>query len=122
LIRCKKSKGFSLIEVLIALVILAVALLALAGLMVQSTNSNSWGSHLTEASTFAQDKLEELRMTTWPNLVSDSDVRTGSTGINYTRTWTVATNTAGNLRTVNISISWTDNINHTITILSAITQ
>jgi type IV pilus assembly protein PilV len=122
LIRSKKSKGFSLIEVLIALVILAVALLALAGLMVQSTNSNSWGSHLTEASTFAQDKLEELRMTTWPNLVSDSDVRTGSTGINYTRTWTVATNTAGNLRTVNISIRWTDNTNHTIRILSAISQ
>ena len=120
--RSKKSKGFSLIEVLIALVILAVALLALAGLMVQSTSSNSWGSHLTEASTFAQDKLEELRMTTWPHLTSDSDSRTGSTGTTYTRTWTIATNAAGNLRTVNISISWTDNTNHTITILSAITQ
>jgi type IV pilus assembly protein PilV len=124
LIRCKKSKGFSLIEVLIALVILAIALLALAGLMVQSTNSNSWGSHLTEASTFAQDKLEELRMTTWANLVLEpfTDVRTGATGTNYTRTWTVTTNGTGNLRTVSINISWTDKTNHTITILSAITQ
>ena len=122
MIRCKKSKGFSLIEVLIALVILAIALLALAGLMVQSTNSNSWGSHLTEASTFAQDKLEELRMTTWANLNSDTDVRTGATGTNYTRTWTVTTNATGNLRTVSINISWTDKTNHTITILSAITQ
>ena len=119
--RSKKSKGFSLIEVLIALVILAIALLALAGLMVQTTNSNSWGSHLTEASTFAQDKLEELRMTRWANLISDTDVRIGSTGTNYTRTWTVATNGTGNLRTVRISISWTDKTNHTITILSAIT-
>jgi type IV pilus assembly protein PilV len=122
LTRRKKSKGFSLIEVLIALVILAIALLALAGLMVQSTNSNSWGSHLTEASTFAQDKLEELRMTTWPNLDSGTDIKTGSTGISYTRTWTVTTNAAGNLRTVAIDISWTDKTNHTITILSAITQ
>lgn len=124
MIRCKKSKGFSLIEVLIALVILAIALLALAGLMVQSTNSNSWGSHLTEASTLAQDKLEELRMARWTALDSEpfTDVRTGSTGTNYTRTWTVDTNTAGNLKTVSISISWTDKTNHTITILSAITR
>jgi Tfp pilus assembly protein PilV len=112
-----------MIEVLVALVILAIALIGLAGLMVQSTNSNSWGSHLTEASTFAQDKLEELRMTRWPHLVSGGpDIKTGSTGIEYTRTWTVATNAAGNLRTVRINISWTDKTNHTITILSAITE
>jgi len=111
-----------MIEVLVALVILAIALLALAGLMVQSTNSNSWGSHLTEASTFAQDKLEELRMTTWLHLTSDEDTRAGSTGITYNRKWTIDTNVAENLRTVSIDISWTDKTNHTITILSAITR
>ena len=117
-----KIEGFTLIEVLVALVILSISLLALAGLMVQTTNSNSWGGHLAEASTFAQDKLEELRMTTWSHLTSDEDTRAGSTGITYNRKWTIDTNVAENLRTVSIDISWTDKTNHTITIFSAITQ
>jgi len=106
--------------VLIALVILAIALLALAGLMVQSTNSNSWGSHLTEASTFAQDKLEQLRMTRWVNLDTDTDGKTGATGTLYTRAWITTTNATNDLKTVRITVSWTDKTNHTITILSVI--
>jgi type IV pilus modification protein PilV len=115
-----KSKGFSLIEVLIALIILSVSLLALASLMLQTTNNNSFGSHMTEAATFGQDKLEELRATPWTNLISGTDVKPGSTGSNYTRTWNIATNGAGNLRTISITIRWTDKINHTITLLSAV--
>jgi len=56
-----KSKGFTLIEMLISLVILAISLLALAGLMSITTRNNSFGGHITEAATFAQDKLEEFR-------------------------------------------------------------
>ena len=58
-----RSKGFPLIEVLMVLVILSVSLLVLAGLMAMTTRSNSAGEHMTEAVTFAQDKLEELRAT-----------------------------------------------------------
>ncbi len=61
-----RSKGFSLIEVVIALFILAICLLALAGLMVTTTRNSSFGGHMTEASTFAQDKLEQLRVSPWP--------------------------------------------------------
>ena len=39
-----RSNGFTLIEVLIALVILSVSLLALAGLMATTTRNNSSGS------------------------------------------------------------------------------
>jgi type IV pilus assembly protein PilV len=78
-----ESKGFTLIEVLITLVIMAVSLLALATLMATTTKSNSYGSHITEAATFAQDKLEELRAIPWNNVVvgSTSDQKNGSTGI-----------------------------------------
>jgi type IV pilus modification protein PilV len=119
----KKSNGFSLIEVLIALVILAIALLALAGLMVQTTTGNSFGGHMTEATTFAQDKLEELRVSSWGDVDSDADVKSGATKINYTRTWVVATNGSGNLKTISISVSWpVGNMNHAITILSTLSQ
>jgi type IV pilus modification protein PilV len=119
----KKSKGFSLIEVLVALVILSISLLALAGLMVQSTKNSSWGSHMTEAATLAQDRLEALRavrpQTDIPEGMNNDQV-TAASGILYTRTWTVTTNAAGTLRTITISITWSDSVPHTLTIMHPI--
>jgi len=116
----KRSNGFSLIEVIIALFILAVALLALAGLMVSTTKNTSFGGHMTEASTFAQDKVEELKVSSWGNVVSGADTRTGSTGINYSRTWTVMNNTNSTQRWVTVRVNWNDRTNHSISFLSVI--
>ncbi len=63
-----QSDDFTLIETLIALLILAFALLSLAGLMVTTIQNNSFGGHMTEASTLAQGKLEELRARPWCDL------------------------------------------------------
>lgn len=125
--RYKRSKGFSLIEVLIALVILAIALLGLAGLMVTTTKNNSFGNHMTEAATFAQDKLEELRVTPWDNVAMGADTVV-STGINYSRNWTVSTLPNPSpppvdfLKTVSITVSWNDGINRSVRILSLISE
>ena len=120
-----KSKGFSLIEVLIALVILSISLLALAGLMVQSTKNSSWGSHLTEAATLAQDRLERFRAVRPQTDIAEgtqSDWFTSPhSGIQYTRTWTVTTNGTNTIRTITITVTWTDSVAHTITIMHPIT-
>src|SRR4030065_1416476 len=123
-----RSKGFSLIEMLIALVVLSISLLALAALMATTAKNNSFGVHMTEAATFAQDKLEELKVTPWGNVVSGTDPlpRPGSTGINYNRTWNVSTLMNPTpppndlLKTVTITINWNDGISHSINIFSAI--
>ena len=116
------SKGFTLIEVLITLVIMAVSLLALAGLMATTTKSNAAGGHITEASTLAQDRLEELRAVQWDNIPvgTVSDQRSGSTGMNYVRNLNVQQN--GSLKTLTITISWADRTNHSIRLLSVIAQ
>jgi hypothetical protein len=88
--------------------------------MVTTTRNNSFGSNMTEAATFAQDKVEELKISTWGNVVSGADVRTGSTGINYARTWTVTDNTNFTQRWVNITVSWNDVASHAISFLSVI--
>jgi prepilin-type N-terminal cleavage/methylation domain-containing protein len=119
LLRCK---GFSLIEVLVALVILSVSLLALAGLMVTTTKNNSFGNHMTEAATFAQDKLEELRAIKWENLSHGNytDQQDVPTGITYTRNWNVTTN--GSLKTITISVNWNDRTSHSIRLISVLSQ
>jgi type IV pilus assembly protein PilV len=56
----RNQDGFTLIEVLIAVTIFAVGLLAIAALQTSAIRMNSTGNRLTELSTLGIDKLEEL--------------------------------------------------------------
>ena len=53
--------GFSLLEVLVAVILLAVAFLALARMQTHAAHSNVFGNQLTEAAILAQDRIEALR-------------------------------------------------------------
>ena len=94
----------------------------MAGLMVTTTRNTSFGGHMTEAATFVQDRLEQFRAMRWEDipLVPGSDLRTGSTGINYTRNWNVVQ--SGSLKTITVTINWTDQTNHMLTLLSVVSQ
>jgi type IV pilus assembly protein PilV len=125
MIKSMKSRGFTLIEVLIAMVILSIAFLGLAGLMIQTTKNNSFGGRITEAATVAQDKLEELRATSWVAITAGSD-RMSVNGMNFNRNWTIVPNaivapyTEPTLNTITIVINWNDQTNHTMRVISAI--
>ena len=56
------QSGFSMVEVMVAILLLTVGLLALAKMQTQAVASNNYGNQLTEATFLAQDKLEELRL------------------------------------------------------------
>jgi len=118
-----RPKGFSLIELLIALVILSVSFLGLASLMIQTTNNNSFGYYMTEAAIFAQDQLENFKTSPWTNVVTGNDARLGSTGTNYTRRWVVVPNIAppnDTVKEITITISWNDKANHSVDFRSVI--
>ncbi|MDI6762088.1 MAG: prepilin-type N-terminal cleavage/methylation domain-containing protein [Thermodesulfobacteriota bacterium] len=121
------SKGFTLIEVLVALVILAVSLLALAGMMTTTTKNNAFGGNLTEAATLAQDRLEELRVTDWDNIVNGSNA-SSIRGLNYNRTWTVVLGPSSppspndNEKRVTVTVDWNDGMARSISFLTVITR
>lgn len=54
------ERGFSLIELLIAMSILALAMLATATMQFSAVRNNSSGNVCTQANMLARDKLEEL--------------------------------------------------------------
>ena len=60
-IRKKKDNGFTLIEVLIAIIILSVGLLGMAALTVGIIQGNKFSNDLTTATTLAQDEMEDIR-------------------------------------------------------------
>ncbi len=55
------GKGFTLVEVLIGLIILAIGILAIAGMQIASIKGTSFSNNLTQASVIAQERLEFLK-------------------------------------------------------------
>ena len=56
----KREKGFTLLEVMIAIVILTFGILAVASMQNSSLYGNSLANRLTEGTSWAGDKMEEL--------------------------------------------------------------
>src|SRR5882672_1307620 len=59
------SAGFSLVEVMVAATILAVALTSLAQLFAMATRSNNIARNGTFTQILAEQKMEQLRSLTW---------------------------------------------------------
>ncbi len=112
----EKQSGFSLTEVLVGLVFLAIGLLAIASLQGTSIRGNKFSNNLMQATYVGQDGLEFLK--TLPLNSADlqaGDHNPGSTvlgGITFNRSYTVVIN--GNLRTIRYTVTWNDGINHTV--------
>ena len=56
-----KEKGFTLLELMIAMVVLAIGILALIQMQVAAMSGNSSANQMTTALTLAQDKIEQLK-------------------------------------------------------------
>jgi type IV pilus assembly protein PilV len=57
----KGEGGFTLVEVLVAIVILTVGLLSLAQMMVLATSSNTLSGRMTSSAALAKEQLERLK-------------------------------------------------------------
>lgn len=56
-----KQSGFTLLEVMVAMLVLAIGLLGLAGLMTSSMRNNLSASHRTQATWMAYDIIDRMR-------------------------------------------------------------
>ena len=114
------QRGFTLIEVLIALLVLMVGMAGILSLQLTSMKATAFSRHATEASSLAEDKVEELRTVPLSSarFASGSD-QVDSRGVAdaaglYTRTWTITAGTDNTI--VNVSVAWTERGNEPYTI------
>jgi len=77
--KLSKEKGFSLVEMMVAVCIMAIAFAGLATMEIACINGNSIASNVTMGITLAQDKMEELNSVDY-NDPRVADVNTGSEG------------------------------------------
>ncbi len=114
----RNQKGFSLTEVMLALIILAVGLLGIAGLQITSVRGNSFSGHVTQALILAQNKLENLR-----NLPYDDPKLTGGqpaeqitkSGIVFTIGYDVSL-LGNSMKRITANVGWTDRTSHSVSL------
>ena len=114
--RLRESRGFTLIEIVVAIVMLAFGVLASASLTAALMASNRGVTNRTRAVETLRHKVEDLESVIYPQIVNGNDTATVG-GVTFNRSWTVAANTpAANTKTITLTITWTDRQgNHTIT-------
>ena len=105
-----KQSGFSLIEVLIAMAILALSLLAAATMQVSSIRNNASGNMVTQANMLAKAQMEVLKNTADVTTLADGAENNidadGQPGGIYNRSWMV-TNMGTTARRIIVTVEWT---------------
>lgn len=105
--RCSKQRrGFTLIEVLIALAVISISLVAIAGEMISMLNAANTMQERTYASWIAHNKVTELRLA---NVIPE--VSTSSGELNYANrewAWNAVVSETGvdNLFRVDVTVSY----------------
>lgn len=124
------QRGFTFLEVMIALTLLSIGTLAVSAMCVSSTQASAKSKRITAAAILAQDKLEEFKNQTFsaipigtntadPNNPVDEQ---GNAGGCYNRSWTVTTVAPFTfVKRVVCTVSW-DSGNHSVSLYTMITR
>ncbi len=104
------SNGFTLIEIMLALGILAFGILAIASMEMSALNGTASAQRVTEAMTIAQDRVEKfVALSYTDSLLSPGTHNDTSPPAGYTVSWTVINNSpVNNTKTINVTVSWTE--------------
>ena len=106
-VRTKVSRGFSLVEVMVAITIIGVGVLSLASLFPIAMRKVSHGDLESRATFHAQSKIEELKRMPWVQLVNSAAADTLENS--FARSWTVQEDIpATGMKTVSVDVTWSD--------------
>jgi type IV pilus assembly protein PilV len=113
----KNEQGFTMLELLIAIAILAIGLLGLATLQSTSIKENRDSKEMTTAVFLAEKKMEELKSSTFNaaplNIGASTDSNnpmngSGAAGGIFYRSWNVQNYLgSNNMKQITVSVSWT---------------
>ncbi|MFZ0612383.1 MAG: type IV pilus modification protein PilV [Desulfobacterales bacterium] len=120
-----ERRGFALIEVLMAMVIFTVGILALAGLQVTTIGYNAAARMQTEATVIGARVVERLRLlpADHDDLVATNRPHTQplNIGLNYAVAWTVRADTpVTGTRTVRVTVTPVNKVNGRAVTISTI--
>ncbi len=106
--RMQNAKGFTLIEILIAVSLLAIGLLGMAGLTVGIMKGNSVSNQVTTATALAQDRMEDIKRLGYSKAIAASEGYNSMSGYSsYKRDTVIDVDTPSvGMKTVTVTVSW----------------
>ncbi|HEU4344876.1 MAG TPA: prepilin-type N-terminal cleavage/methylation domain-containing protein [Candidatus Binatia bacterium] len=112
----KSQGGFTLIEMLVAVLVLTIGLLGTAGLTAQVVQGNFFSKNITSATVIAQTQLESVQNKGYAGATTASFSSAAASvnmgGVSFSRTTTIAENSpASNMKTVTVTVTWNENNN-----------
>ncbi len=112
--RLRNTSGFTMLEIFIAITILTIGLLGVAGLTIGTIKGNLFSKNVTTATVIAQARQEDIQRSGYVNAtttnfpVGPDNVAMG--GVIFSRTTTINNNTpAPNMKEVTVTTSWNNN-------------
>jgi prepilin-type N-terminal cleavage/methylation domain-containing protein len=125
-----KSGGFTLIELVVAILIFALGIVGIMKMHQASVQSNMFSMQLTQAMNISTDRIEFLRGLPFDNAnmsvgATHGPVTITSMGVPYAVSYTVAVTPNSNNygRTVNLTIAWDEKaIHHQLSIPAILSQ
>jgi type IV pilus assembly protein PilV len=104
----RDTNGFTLVEILIATVIITIASLGIATLTTGVIRGNSFSKRLTTATTLAQDRLEQAKRIGYTNAGTIAGTENYGNIVNYTgyKRVTSVNTPMPNTRTVDVIVYW----------------
>ena len=139
---CPGQKGFTIIEIMIAIVILAIGLLSVASMQINAIKGNKFSDNITCALTLAEDKMEELLGLDYNNPELEDTVVGNNSDLSridpgwidrqelnideagrsnagkFRRVWNIADNgPVENNKTITVIVTW-DNDSHQVSLTS----
>ena len=109
--KINNEKGFGLIEILIAITIFAIGMLAVGKMQITAIKGNSFANDLTKATTLAQDRMEKLIGLSYSDTGLDANATADHNDVDgrYNISWNITTDhPIDNTKTIRVNVGWTD--------------
>jgi prepilin-type N-terminal cleavage/methylation domain-containing protein len=117
------EEGFTLIEIMIALVVMSIGLTALAAVQISAIRGNAFSKRMTTAMSIADGKMEQIKNGLYASIISESATQVTQSNMNFTRQVTITNGPLANTKTVNVTVSWSEGSkSHTVPITTIVSQ
>ncbi|OGL38811.1 MAG: hypothetical protein A2042_01050 [Candidatus Schekmanbacteria bacterium GWA2_38_11] len=122
------KEGFTLVEIMVAMIVLSIGLLSFFALNMAIIKSNVFSKAITYATNLAQEKIEQLKNTPYANITNQTETGIGLNNA-FTRTTTVQEGVPqANMKTITVTVTWQEmkpfisQKQHKVILTTAITQ